>query len=153
MDVSSVGVFWGSCYTNPSSLDFSQAILSSVFANIFAAIGINLTKILTKNNKTSTIVLYTNLFNVLVSLSCLPFFSWSFPAFEQLSIIFLIGFLGAISSICYTQALRFSSPAFVAPYEYTRLLYAIPVGILFFSEYPSYNTILGALLIILQPIE
>ena len=60
-----------------------------------------------------------------------------------------IGGLGVFSSFCYTQSLRYSSPTFVAPFEYTRILYAIPVGFLFFSELPTLQTYLGATIIII----
>ena len=68
--------------------------------------------------------------------------------YDSAMILSVIGMLGAFSSFCYTQALRYSNPTFVAPFEYTRLLYAIPVGFIFFGEQPQLNTIIGALLIV-----
>ena len=134
--------------TNPGQMTFEMAILSSIMANVLAGLGINITKIMTRTEKTVTLILYGSAFNIIISTVCLPFYSFAFPQIKDLCIISLVGALGAFSSFCYTQALRLSSPSFVAPFEYTRLLYAIPVGFLFFSEIPQASTFLGALIIV-----
>lgn len=134
--------------TNPTSMAFEWALVSSIMANTLAGFGINLTKILTRTEETVTLILYGSSFNILLSLVVISIFGgFYFPNLKEFMILFLVGSLGAFSSYSYTQALRFSSPTFVAPFEYTRLLYAIPVGFVFFSEMPELTTLLGACLI------
>ena len=133
---------------DPSQITFELAILSSIMANTLAGIGINLTKILTKTEKTVTLILYGSLFNFSVSACLLLFLPIYLPTWFEFLQLFFIGGMGAFSSFCYTQSLRYSSPTFVAPFEYTRILYAIPVGYVFFSELPGLNTFIGAAVIV-----
>lgn len=146
--------------TNPSHLILEPAIMSSVMANILAGLGINITKILTRTEKTMTLILYGSGFNILFSLISISLMSvlqqtniatiaTKYLDNHHLMILIAVGMLGAFSSFCYTQALRYSNPTFVAPFEYTRLLYAIPVGFIFFNEQLQLHTIIGALLIVL----
>ena len=133
---------------DPSKITFEFAIISSILANTLAGLGLNITKILTRTEKTVTLVLYGSSFNFLSSLSLLLFMPVYYPSLTEFAQISFIGGLGAFSSFCYTQALRYSSPTFVAPFEYTRILYAIPVGFIFFSELPGVQTYIGAAIVI-----
>ncbi len=46
------------------------------------------------------------------------------------------------------NGLRVGEATAVAPFEYSRLLFAAVVGMLFFAESPSFETLLGAALIV-----
>ena len=59
--------------TDPGSITFEIAILSSLMANTLAGLGINLTKILTRTEDSLTLVLYGGLGNITISLLVLPF--------------------------------------------------------------------------------
>lgn len=134
--------------TNPSSITFEMAIISSLMANTLAGVGVNLTKILTRTESTLTIMLYGSLSNIFFSLIAMFFSEYYIPHFKEALLLLLIGAFGTFSGYSYIQAVRYSSPAFVAPFEYTRLLYAIPVGFLFFGELPTLTTLAGAGLIV-----
>jgi drug/metabolite transporter (DMT)-like permease len=93
-------------------------------------------------------MLYGSLSNILFSLIAICFSGFYSPSSKELFLLFFIGAFGTFSGYCYIQAVRYASPAFVAPFEYTRLLYAIPVGFIFFGEVPSITTLAGASLIV-----
>lgn len=151
--------------TNPSSITFEQAIISSLMANTLAGVGVNLTKILTRTESSITIMLYGSLSNIFFSLLAMIFGDlilatifggaseaiiggFYIPTLKEAALLFFIGGFGTFSGYSYIQAVRYSSPAFVAPFEYTRLLYAIPVGFIFFGELPSLTTLIGSALIV-----
>ncbi len=134
--------------TNPKSITFELAILSSLLANTLAGIGVNITKILTRTESSLAIMLYGSLSNIFLSLIAICFSGFYSPSSKELFLLFFIGAFGTFSGYCYIQAVRYASPAFVAPFEYTRLLYAIPVGFIFFGEVPSISTLAGASLIV-----
>ena len=129
---------------NPASLSFESAIIISVLANTLAGIVLNITKILTRTESTVTLILYGTSFNCLMSLVLLFVFPGYLPTTFEFIQMFFIGGLGAFSNFCNTQALRYASPTFVAPFEYTRILYAVPVGFLLFSEIPTSQTFIGS---------
>ena len=141
--------------TNPSSIAFEVAVVSSLMANTLAGLGVNLTKILTRTEESLSLVLYNGMFNtvasflvIVVGFLVIPSMEIYIPTGKELSLLMMIGGLGAFSGFSYIQAVKFSSPTFVAPFEYTRLLYAIPVGYIFFSEVPTLTTLFGAALIV-----
>ena len=141
--------------TNPSSIAFEVAVVSSLMANTLAGLGVNLTKILTRTEESLSLVLYNGMFNtvasflvIVIGFLAIPSMEIYIPTGKELSLLMMIGGLGAFSGFSYIQAVKFSSPTFVAPFEYTRLLYAIPVGYIFFSEVPTLSTLFGAALIV-----
>jgi drug/metabolite transporter (DMT)-like permease len=52
------------------------------------------------------------------------------------------------SHYSYVQALRLGKVTLVAPFEYSRLVFAIPVGVFFFGEQIYLSTIFAAIIII-----
>lgn len=134
--------------TNPGSIQFEVAIVSSILANTLAGLGINLTKILTRTEDSLTIVLYGGVSNIVLSLLLMPYFGLYIPTLNEFFLLMIVGSCGVFSGFAYIQAVKYSSPTFVAPFEYTRLLYAIPVGYFFFSEEPTFTSMLGACIIV-----
>jgi drug/metabolite transporter (DMT)-like permease len=46
------------------------------------------------------------------------------------------------------QALKYTSPSFLAPFEYSRLVIAIPIGLALGEALPSYREVAGILIIL-----
>jgi drug/metabolite transporter (DMT)-like permease len=63
-------------------------------------------------------------------------------------LLFLIALISVATQFCSIKSLSYSTPAFVAPFEYTRLVFAIPLGFIFFGEYPDIHTLMGATIIV-----
>jgi drug/metabolite transporter (DMT)-like permease len=64
-------------------------------------------------------------------------------------IIIGIGICGVFAQFTYVKALKVAEASFVSPFEFTRLIFAIPVGVFLFKETFYISTFLGGLLIVL----
>ena len=63
--------------------------------------------------------------------------AWKWPAWFDLGIMVVIGLGVAIGGAAISQAYRVAEAAFVAPFEYTSLIYATAFGYLLFAEWPN----------------
>src|SRR3990167_7248795 len=120
-----VGYFGVIVMMHPHEVTASFAVWVELFANLFAAFTIICTKILSRTERTVTIMFYTNTVTT-----------------------FIVGFMCFFFKFCSIPALRYATPSFLAPFEYTRLCFAAPIGYIFFQEVPSHWTLMGSFIII-----
>ncbi len=59
-----------------------------------------------------------------------------------------VGFFGSLSQFAYIKAVSLAEVSFVAPFEYTRLLLAVPIGYFIFGEAINLGQVFGMLLIV-----
>ncbi len=91
--------------------------------------------------------LYFTALCTVVSTIGLPFV-WRTPSLETVPLLLIIGAAGAAGLFCRNYAYFSDRPAFIAPFEYTSLLWAILFGYLIFGDVPRPSTIIAALAII-----
>ena len=123
------------------------AVTSMLFANIFASGAIICMKRLSALDSKVTLMSYMTLSSFLVAAVLVPFV-WKPIEISDIVLLAVIGGLGSLSQFSYLSAITNASPSFVSPFEYTRLVVAIPIGIFFFQETPTLWTLLGGLIII-----
>ena len=139
-----IGVF---IIASPHTVIINSAFYVLLLANICASSSLICTKILSRTDSTISILTYTNIMSLLIATSiAAPY--WKTPDLYNTLLMLGVGFCGIISQLAYVKALKFGDPSFLAPFEYTRLLVAIPVGMVFFSEIPSLRVFLGAGIIV-----
>lgn len=131
----------------PHELSVSVAVWVELFANLFAALSIICVKLLSRTESTLTIMLYANTVTTFI-VGILALSLWKTPDTSDLMILMVIGGLGVFSQFCSVSALKFANPSYLAPFEYTRMCFAVPVGYLFFQELPTLWTMVGSLMII-----
>jgi drug/metabolite transporter (DMT)-like permease len=131
----------------PHELAISVGVWVELLANLFAALSIICVKLLSRTESTLTILLYANTVTTFIA-GLLALSMWKTPDTSDLITLIVIGGLGVFSQFCSVSALKFANPSYLAPFEYTRMCFAIPVGYLFFQEFPNLWTILGSLMII-----
>jgi drug/metabolite transporter (DMT)-like permease len=59
---------------------------------------------------------------------------------------------GVIGYYCIVASTRIGEAGVVTPFRYSRLLFAIIIGFLFFNERPDFLTLLGASIVIMTGI-
>jgi drug/metabolite transporter (DMT)-like permease len=133
---------------NPKSDNFNWYALSCILANLFASISVIISKDLTKSENSFTILIYPLFISFIVSGFIAPFF-WITPSLKDIVIISLMGFFATFSQFSYIKALKVFDASYVAPFEYTRILLAIPIGYIFFNEVVDLYTLIGGLMIII----
>lgn len=137
---------------NPQNIEFNTAIYFLILANILSSGSIISVKILSRTDSTLNIMVY-NIALTFIIMSIVCIFS-EHKLFEisktDVLILFGIGLSGTLAQFCYIKALKYLSPAFVAPFEYLRLLWAIPIGHFVFQEQFSYSMLLGSFIVLIS---
>jgi drug/metabolite transporter (DMT)-like permease len=131
----------------PRSIALEIGIITALLANFFAGCSTVITKILSRKDSNLTIISYTNL-GLTSIFGFLSYPHWQLLGWRDMSLLASCGVLGLSAHYCYLAALKKASPSFLAPFEYTRLLFAFSIGFLFFRELPNLYTILGSTMII-----
>lgn len=140
-----------------------HAVWIDLIGNCFLAGHILIARHLSDTESRSTMLAYTNvgLFVIgsisitlylyifqnitVVASSGIP---WS-PEWKDIILMSIMGGFGTFTQFCYISALKNAEASFLAPFEYSRLVFAIPIGILFFGEkWPSIVELVGTFVII-----
>jgi drug/metabolite transporter (DMT)-like permease len=129
--------------TNNINIYALMAIISALFVS-----GINIVvRKLSQIDNPSTIMTYQSLFITLV-MAVPTYLQWVTPSLEEMFFILMIGGLMSLMQWLFIQAFKAGEAAAIAPMEYTRLLYATAVGVIFFAEVPTIWTMVGAGIIV-----
>lgn len=75
---------------------------------------------------------------------------WTTPNRLESLTLLLISVVGVAAYFALTQAMRSGEISFVAPFRYTRLLFALLLGFVVFSEVPDTSMLFGSALIIVS---
>jgi drug/metabolite transporter (DMT)-like permease len=118
--------------------------LASAFCNAASVIQ---TRRLTETETTPSIVFYFSLICSIAGLATFPF-GWYWPAPLELAALVTIGVLGGISHLLLTDSYRYAPASFVAPFDYTAMLWAFLLGYFVFSEVPELIVIFGAAIVV-----
>ncbi len=133
----------------PDAVELDPAVLVALMANFFASCAIITVKKLHKTESSMQIMFYTNVFGLLL-VGLAASFMWKTPSQQDMVFLAMLGITGTFSQFCYIQALKKGKPSLIAPFEYSRLVFAIPIGVMFFAEIPTLWTILGSFVIIIS---
>ncbi len=141
------GYFGVIVMVRPDAMPVGLGVWIELLANLFAAFSIICVKLLSRTESTLTIMLYANTVTTFIA-GILALSVWETPSTSDLMALIAIGAIGVFSQYCSVTALRYANPSYLAPFEYTRMCFAIPVGYLIFGEVPTFWVILGSFMII-----
>lgn len=131
----------------PGYVPFEPAILVALLANLLASCFAVVAKKISKDDSELHILFYTSLGRVVV-LGTLAAFYWQTPSGINMMMLMALGVLGTLSNFCYLRGLKIGKLSLISPFEYTRLVFAVPISILVFAEYPTVWTLTGSAIII-----
>ncbi len=131
----------------PHEMPVSLGVWIELLANLFAALVIICTKLLSRTESTVTLMLYVTTATTFVT-GILALSIWKTPSPHDLMTLVAVGAFGVTSQYSYVSALKYANPSYLAPFEYTRLCFAVPVGYFFFEETPTLWTLLGSFMIV-----
>lgn len=104
-------------------------------------------KVMTRDHSTTTLMSWSSLLGLM--LSAIPaFYVWRWPNAMDLMLLSAMGVLGTLTQTCYIKGMTLGDATVMAPLDYTRLIFAVAAGLVFFQALPSAQTIAGALIII-----
>ncbi len=133
---------------NPGLQGFDQRLLIPVFSSVFFAVSLILNKQLSKTDSPAVLMFY--IFTIVTIIS-LPFaiMNWTWPTTTQWQVLIFVVALFATSRTYFDiKAYSIGEASFVAPFQYLRILFVGIAGYLVFAEVPTFNVLLGALVII-----
>ncbi len=131
---------------HPSNFPFEFAVVVALFANLFASSSNITLKKLSSTESTIQIMFYLNVLSFFL-IGIISVFFWQLPSLQDLLFLMALGLLATFAQFCLVQALKNGNPSTIAPFEYSRLIFSIPLGFILFNEVPTFQTIIGALLI------
>jgi RarD protein len=127
-------------------------LLALLSALSFALVAIS-TRKLSSHDSSETIAFWTNTILLTIGGVGVLFFSgWVTPSANDLLIFLIMGLAGGIANLLFVVALRLSEVSLVAALEYSIFIWAVLLGVVFFSEIPSINVWIGVSIIALSGI-
>jgi drug/metabolite transporter (DMT)-like permease len=134
---------------HPGNAEFNPTVAIALLANLFASCSLITVKKLSDTESAAQIMFYANVMSVMfLGIFALAF--WMTPNRHDMFLLTLLGALGVLSQFCSVKALKLGKPSILAPVEYSRLVFAIPLGLLLFDEVPTTKALIGSIIIILS---
>ncbi len=106
-----------------------------------------ITKKMTRDHSTNTMVFYGNLFIVLACLGP-AIANWQTPDLFQLAMIAALGLTAYAGQTFMVQAYRYGEATAVTPFEYVRIIFVAIAGYIAFGEIPDRWTVIGVIIIV-----
>ncbi|MBK8454620.1 MAG: DMT family transporter [Thiofilum sp.] len=129
----------------PESLEWGHIFsLISAFCGASASI---ISRKIGNQESSATLILFPLLFNVLIAGATLYFVYKPMP-FNDLMAMFAVGVLGLLGQLLVLNSYRLSPAAFVAPMQYSQLIWAVLFGFIFFNESIDQWVVVGSIITI-----
>jgi drug/metabolite transporter (DMT)-like permease len=74
---------------------------------------------------------------------------WVWPSFTDLLILMANGLLAAFGMVLFVSAYKYGESNFVAPFEYSAMIWAIAYGLFIFGDFPDLFTWIGAAVVVI----
>jgi drug/metabolite transporter (DMT)-like permease len=131
----------------PSGDCFQWAGFSAVFSGFFVAISAIWGRKLTFSDSNTLIVVMYAMVGLVISALILPFV-WVTPNVDTLFMLLMIGITGGVAQYGFTHAYRLTPISIIAPFDYSGLIFAIPVGYWLWGDLPDIFSFMGMMIII-----
>jgi len=126
----------------PGFIEISIGVYMILTSSILWAIMIIITKKLSKDDSSITILSYQYLLMFVISF-VFAIFNWKSPSNETIFYLFLAGFSGTIFHLTLYQAYKLVDVSLVQPYSFLVLVFASILGYFVFGEIPDIYTWIG----------
>lgn len=144
-----VGYLGALCIIQPGTIQFEVGIITALLANFFAGCGTILAKIISARNVSNFAIIFYNNIGLTLIFGYMSYSHWSLLTKQVALTLSMMGGLSLATHYCYLIALKKASPSFLAPFEYTRLIFAFLIGYTFFQEgWPNLYALLGTVMIV-----
>jgi S-adenosylmethionine uptake transporter len=131
----------------PGTTQFQLAHLTAICGAVTGALNSLLLRKIGHRESAGVILLYPVVFQVLAS-AVLMLFLWQPITGHALQIGLQMGFLGTMGGLLIIAAYRCAPALVVAPMQYSQIIWASALGLIFFGERPSLMTTIGIAVII-----
>lgn len=130
----------------PGFRELDPNLLIAILSAAGMAVAFILIKVLSRTERSSTIVLYLHL--CMVPAALIPsLFVWQWPTMEELMWLSLMGASGTCAHLAMTKAFAIAETTIVMPFDFMRLPFTALIGYAAFGEVPDFWTWIGAAII------
>ena len=145
-----LAAFIGAAFILKPSADILSSLpaLIGLSSGAFAGLAYTYVRLCSfKNVPGPFIVLFFSAFSCI---ACIPFiiFDFKMPSIIQLVYLLLAGVSASVGQIFITKAYTYCPAAEISVYDYTNILFAALLGMLFLGEFPDIMSIMGYIVII-----
>lgn len=139
-----VGVF---LIANPGGHGLSPGTLAAIGSAVFGALVMVWIRRLSVVDAAVTIAIIYNSAGAAVGLIWLLLSGWQLDFNINLLVMISIGLIAGFQQFLMTSSFRYAEASFLAPFEYSLLIFAAGIGWLFWGEVPTANVVAGAIVI------
>ena len=132
----------------PGFIDISIGVYMALFSSFLWSVVIIITKKISKEDSSITILSYQSVFMSIFSFIIVLFF-WETPSSKTFFYLFLAALSGTILHLALNHAYKLVDVSMTQPYSFLSLVFASIIGFFVFSEIPDLFTWLGASIIFL----
>lgn len=148
----------------PGAAAFQPASLLALYSAFGYAVGQMMSRHLSQTVSPIVISNWQNMFYIVASVligacvylagyagtDAMPSLTKSFqwPGAPEILNLLVLGLFSAVGATCFISAYKHAEANFVAPFEYTAMIWAVLFGILVFNDIPDFYTWVGAAIVI-----
>lgn len=134
-------------HADAASAGLALGAIAVIGSAAFAAGAMIQIRRLIGKEKAITIVIYFTVISALMSFVSLPF-GWVMPTQAQAIALIAAGIVGGVGQILLTSCYRYADVSTIAPFEYVSLVLSLMIGWFVFSDVPTVQMLLGALIVV-----
>ena len=127
----------------PGFVDISIGVYMALLSSFLWSVVIVITKKISKDDSSITILSYQSLFMTIFSFFIVIFF-WQMPSLKTFGYLFLAGVSGTVLHLTLNHAYKLVDVSMTQPYTFLSLVFASVIGYFVFNEVPDLFTWLGA---------
>tara|TARA_B100001250_G_scaffold369818_1_gene353550 strand:+ start:621 stop:1508 length:888 start_codon:yes stop_codon:yes gene_type:complete len=127
----------------PGVIDISIGVYMALFSSLLWSIVIIITKKISKDDSSITILSYQSLFMTIFSFFVVLFF-WEMPSTKTFVYLIFAAACGTILHLTLNHAYKLVDVSMTQPYSFLSLVFASLIGFFVFNEIPDLFTWLGA---------
>ncbi len=116
-------------------------------AAAFYALTMLYVRVLARTESNAAITFYFVItMSAVAAIAMIP--EWRTPQGWQWLLLVMVGVIGGVAQIAFTQAFRLTSPSLLAPFEYTAMIWAVLFGYILFGDIPDKAIWIGGAIVV-----
>jgi drug/metabolite transporter (DMT)-like permease len=131
----------------PSGAGFGLGPVLALTAAFTYAVSVTISRRISNTETSHSMLFWFSAFLILGSGS-LASLEWTTPRGSDIAVFIALACAGTLGQFLLTQAFRYGEISFLAPLEYTALIWAVMFGFLFWQQFPTPTVLAGAAIIV-----
>ena len=131
----------------PGFTDFGLGHIGALTAALFGSTATVIVRLIGPDERSAVLILFPMIAGIFVMAGIMPFV-YRPVELPDLAIMASTGFLVVIGQLCIIGAYRAAPAGFVAPIQYSQIIWAVLLGYVLFDEIPDMWVAIGAVIVI-----